>query len=192
MVRNPKKVLFIEGTRNDKNGNLGQGYSILLRQRLSMKMPHIVMSNGIAKAIDKFKNSNQTNDNLLLIDLDGKGELIRQGDYRQTKIDKKRRHEINSHEFVFFMVQKIEAWFLSQPEILKDVFKKDFTKIPFDHPSKIEHPDEVLMELTRELKSNSYHKVKHGSRLLAKLNLAKLATDFDDVKELVDVLGGEV
>ena len=189
MVRNPKKILFIEGTRNDKNGNLGQGYSLLLRQKLSLKMPHIVMSNGIAEAIDKFKNSNRTNANLLLIDLDGKGDLIRQGDYRQTKIDKRVRHDINSYQYVFFMVQKMEAWFLSQPEILKDVFKKEFKKIPFDHPSKIEQPDEVLMELTRELKSNSYHKVNHGSRLLGKLNLAKLETDFEDVKELVDVLG---
>ena len=122
-----------------------------------------------------FKNAQAIPHKAAIIDLDGKGSSIRQGHYDVAKGNKKSLHGITTVDVVYFMVQKMEAWFLSQPEILKEYFGKDFNDIPFDHPSKIENPDTELMRMTQNLKAKSYHKVRDGSRLLGKLDLHNLS-----------------
>ena len=57
----------------------------------------------------------------------------------------------------FFMVQAMEAWFLSQPEILNEYYKKDL-KIPKKHASEIRKPDVKLKELTADSPKKEYHK----------------------------------
>jgi hypothetical protein len=187
MIGRSNKVLFIEGTADDTNGALRIGFGNLLKQELDGKMPRIIMGNGVSETINHFKNK-QSPQKATLIDLDGKGTNITQGNYDQAKTSKRKLHNLSSSDLVYFMVQKMEAWFLSQPDVLKKYFGKEFNKIPFDHPSKIELPDDILMDLTKELKFKSYHKVRDGSRLLEKLDLSKLKSSFPDVKELVEKL----
>lgn len=188
MVSRSKKVIFIEGTRDDTNGDLGKGFSYLLKQKLALRMPRVIMGNGISETINKYKNAASYSLKTALIDLDGKGELIRQGNYIPTKESKRTSHQLTKDDLVYFMVQKMEAWFLSQPSILKDHFKKDFNNIPFDHASKIENPEKQLMDMTSEFKDKGYHKVRDGSRLLEKLDLGLLENTFSDVKELITKL----
>lgn len=185
MVSRSTKVLFIEGTSDDTNGDLGRGFSALLKQKLASKMPRVIMGNGISETIDKYKNAKSYSLITVLVDLDGKGDMIRQGEFASSIETKRNYHELTDKDLIYFMIQKMESWFLSQPNVLKDYFKKEFKKIPFDHVSKIESPDIELMKMTRDLKFKSYHKVRDGSRLLERLNLEQLENTFPDVKEMI-------
>jgi Domain of unknown function (DUF4276) len=184
MTTKSERVLFIEGTTDPTNGDLRVGFSNLLSQKLSGKMPRIVMGNGVSETMDKFKHAKLIPHKTAIIDLDGKGSSITLGQYDLAKSAKRKLHHVNSSDAVYLMVQKMEAWFLSQPEILNEHFCIKI-KAPFDHPSKIENPDLELIRVTKQLKWKSYHKVRDGSRLLAKLDLPRLESVFEDVRDLI-------
>lgn len=110
-----------------------------------------------------------------------------------------------SFDRIFFMVQKMEAWILSQPEVLETCFgvgnldtktafeaqKKRLIKYP---ASSTNDPDKVLSELLRyfkvkrqgRLRSLEYGKVKHASQMLRQLDIQRLMQDFEDVRMLVE------
>ncbi len=103
------------------------------------------------------------------------------------------------------MVQKMEAWILSQPEVIERCFgalpekererfeqqKKRLFKSP---ASIIPNPDDVLKELLRcysierQGKSNTmkYKKVTHASQMLRRLDVHQLLRDFEDVRMMVE------
>ncbi len=87
----------------------------------------------------------------------------------------------------FFMVQAMEAWFLSQPDILNSYYKTDL-KIPKKHASDISKPDVELKKMTKSSVKKEYHKVRHAVELLSKLDIQKLQNDFPDFKNLLDAL----
>ena len=99
--RKKKVFLFIEGTSDDTNGDLRQGFENLLKKELAGKMPSIKLGDGMNQTIAKF--SHTKGGKFLLIDLDGvaetKAERLKQFDLPESK--------------TFFMVQAMEAWFLS-------------------------------------------------------------------------------
>jgi glycogen synthase len=120
-TKRPRKVvLYVEGTTDDTNGDLRQGFENLLKKELAGKMPSIKLGDGITQTIDKFKNTGGVK--FLLIDLDGVNE---------TKEKRLKNYDLPT-EKTFFMVQAMEAWFLSQPEMLNEFYKKDL-KIPKKH-----------------------------------------------------------
>lgn len=83
----------------------------------------------------------------------------------------------------------MEAWFISQPDILDKFHQADLTKkIPKKHASEFENPDEKLQEWTRDSKKGKYHKVRHGTALLEMLDADKLTEDFPDFKGLIKAL----
>ena len=173
--RPQKVVLFVEGTSDDTNGDLRQGFENLLKKELAEKMPRIKLGNGITQTIDKFSNTEGVK--FLLIDLDGHSD-------NKTERFKK----LNLPEpLTFFMVQAMEAWFLSQPNILNDFYKKDL-KIPQKHASEIDKPDRELRKLTKNSDKKEYHKVRHAVELLSKLDVKKLKIDFPDFNSLIEAL----
>lgn len=111
---------------------------------------------------------------------------------------------------IFFMVQMMEAWILSQPDVIeqcfgdllpqlkKGKFEKKKAKRLSKHAQAIKNPDEVLNELLqyfekpnkngipRTLKYEKGGKVKLAYQMLIKLNLQKLMRDFEDVRNLVN------
>lgn len=93
------------------------------------------------------------------------------------------------------MIQEMENWFLSQPDILDEYYGKDLTikkaiseKLPKKKASDIEHPDEKLQELTKNTKRGAYHKIRHGVELLKKLDATKLEKDIPEFKKLIEKL----
>ena len=180
-----KVILFIEGESNSPNGDLRQGFSKLLEQKLKGKLPRIILGDGKSKAIDKFKNNKLKGDLfLLLIDLD-KPESERDSDLTENEL-------LPQKDSVFYMIQEMESWFLSQPEILDTFYgidnkhKKVSEKIPEKKASDFKNPDEKLIELTKYTKKGEYHKIKHGVELLKLLNATQLEKDFSDFKNLID------
>jgi hypothetical protein len=108
-------------------------------------------------------------------------------------------------EDTFFMIQKMEAWILSQPHVIEDRFgnEKQYTitqnELPTWHDYQlIVHPDEVLdtaiqrryrdpLHKTRngDHKKAKYGKLKDAPGMIAALNLEQLAQDFSDVAALI-------
>ncbi|MCD4665211.1 MAG: DUF4276 family protein [Bacteroidales bacterium] len=114
------KVLIIEGTTDTRNGILRQGFHKLLEQKLKGKMPRIVMGDGKNQAIDKFLHSVNNKTPHLLIDLDGP-KSKRYEDIKKNNLSK-------NSDIVFYMIQEMEAWFLSQPEILDNYYHIKISK----------------------------------------------------------------
>jgi Domain of unknown function (DUF4276) len=129
---------------------------------------------------------------LLLIDLDGTV------DKKAQRI--KDNQLLDVQDFVFFMVQMMEAWILSQPEIIEKVFEyykigeaavKDDDRIFHKDIESIKQPDEVLkiilqryfvIEKAGKTKKLKYGKLKHAPDLIQNLDIQKLREVFNDVK----------
>ncbi len=176
-----KYVLYIEGTTDDTNGDLRQGFSSLFSQKLEGKMPRIRMAEGKSQAINKFKKPLPNDKPLLVIDLD-------KPDSFKTAFLKEEDLEDQSTK-IFFMVQEMEAWFLSQPAILDDFYNHEISSRIKRRPVEIENPSDELIRLTKNIpKKEHYHKVRHGVELLKLLNLDNLMNEFNDVKNLIEFL----
>jgi len=184
-----KKLLIIEGGDKRKvNGDLKKGFEKLLNQRLSDNSPKIVLGGGKFQSIHQFKtNAQKANFIFLLIDLDAT-ETERENDVAKNNLQ-------NLSNSIFYMIQSMEAWFLSQPNILDDFFGKDSNsnkkisnKIPKKKASQIPNPYEFLKNLTKNSKRGTYHKIKHAVGLLILLDAPKLEEDFIDFKRLIESL----
>ena len=180
-MKRQKYVLYIEGTADDTNGDLRQGFSSLLSQELEDLMPRIKMTDSKSQAINKFKKPFPNDNPLLIIDLD-KPEI-----HKATLIKEENLEEESKK--VFFMVQEMEAWFLSQPNILDNFYNYKISPRIRRKLVEIENPSDELVRLTKNLpKKERYHKVRHGVQLLKLLNLKDLMKEFSDVKNLIEFL----
>jgi Domain of unknown function (DUF4276) len=175
-----KVVLFIEGTTDETNGDLRQGFERLLAKEANLqgKMPRIVLGNGISQTIDKFINAHEDH-KFVMVDMDGNY------DKREEKL---KFHKVENED-TFFMVQAVEAWFLSQPLVLNAFYKKDLSdKITKKAASDFSKPDKELQRITKDTVRKEYHKVRHAVELLPLLDAKKLAQDFPDYKRLIETL----
>lgn len=180
-------VVFVEGSRSTDNGDLRNGFGRLLRQANLRQMPLVVMCDDTHGAIRKFEQETGNPKSrfqrvLLLVDLDGPDA---------TRTAWLSGHKLTDHaDQVFFMVQKMEAWFLSQPDMLHVFYQPRLAHaLPSTPPAQVVHPDRVLKHCTGTLpRKGPYHKTGHGARLLELLDLAKLKADFPDVANLLAAL----
>jgi len=97
------KVLFIEGTSDDTNGDLKQGFNKLLSQKLKGNMPKIIMGDNTTETLRKFRNY-KDGKGFVLIDLD---------DCEPKKASRLEEYKLKTGKYVFFMIQEMEARFLS-------------------------------------------------------------------------------
>lgn len=178
MATGGNKTLFIEGTSDDSNGDLRQGFNKLLSQKLIGFMPRIVMGDNTPQTIKKFINCK--NRGFALVDLDSPESE------RHAKVE---LYNLAGNDSLFFMIQEMESWFLSQPDVLDNFYGHDISKrIPQKNVKDIKNPAEFLMEITRHTKKGKYHKVKHGVELLKKLDANKLEECFSDFASLIQNL----
>lgn len=168
-------VLIIEG----KPGQLRQGFISLFEKKLKGKMPKIIMGSNNTDTIDELsRKSQEPKKRFALIDLDAPKEK-KQNRIIELKIPEKHQKS------VYFMIQEMEAWFLSQPEILDAYFRMDISKkIPKKNPEDIEKPSQKLSEYT----DKKYHKVNDAIKLLELLDVNKLEKSFSDFSLLIKAL----
>ncbi|MDX2284472.1 MAG: DUF4276 family protein [Bacteroidia bacterium] len=176
-------VLFIEGTSDSSNGDLRRGYRKLIGQAAVRTMPRIVMGGNKPETIRKFLKHTFPAQGLLLIDLDAPEAAL---EHQLAELGlQDQRH------FAFFMIQEMEAWFLSQPGILADYYQDPgiasrMTRRP---PREVPDPKAEMQHLTRKHPAKgAYHAVRDGTELLARLNLAQLRQDFPQVDRLIQAL----
>ncbi|TAE24746.1 MAG: DUF4276 family protein [Cytophagales bacterium] len=107
---------------------------------------------------------------------------------------------------IFFMVQKMDAWILSQPTIIDEEYglaRRNAPKIQAklavhkqSKPHEIRNPDKeigVLMgyyeqERRGQWKKLKYSKTRSVRSLLPRLDINQLQQDFEDVRRFVTVL----
>lgn len=179
-------VIFVEGSRKTDNGDLRNGFGRLLRQANLRQMPLIVMCDDMHGAIRKFEQETAKANSafrrvLLLVDLDGPSA---------SRAAWLATHGLTAHAaHIFFMVQKMEAWFLSQPTMVQDFYRPKLAHaLPKAAPEQVPHPDRVLEHCTAGTRKGRYHKTGHGALLLAQLRLADLQAIFSDVSQLLQAL----
>ncbi len=179
-------VIFVEGSRNADNGDLRNGFGKLLGQAAVRQRPQIIMGSDTDGAIRLFRLKLARPDTasqrvLLLVDLDGPE------DTRTAWLTAK--NLLPHAAQVFFMVQKMEAWFLAQPAMLHGYYGPDLPHtLPVAAPALVPHPDWALERCTTGTRKGRYHKTRDGARLLALLRLPDLQTAFPDVARLVAAL----
>jgi hypothetical protein len=177
-VKQLVRILFIEGSKDDTSGSLSQGFTKLFEKVLKGSMPRIIMGDGISTTSNKFVKNQRSKYAFLLIDSDGDETTLeqRRKDYSLTE----------KSEFVFFMIQEVEAWFISQPEIIDNYFGKGVSKtLPKKKPKDIEKPSLILQQATKNTKKGKYHKIAHCVDLLEMLDPVKLKDDFPQFKNLI-------
>jgi hypothetical protein len=176
-----EKVLIIEGASDERNGILRQGFHKLLIQKLEGRMPRIIMGDGKKQAIDKYLNYRNERDPSLLIDLDQDGS--------QREVDLRDNNLFGKVDHVYYMIQEMEAWFLSQPENLDKFYcTKVSSKIPPRPAQDIPNPSDLLNKIVVSITRKRYHKVIHAVELLKLLDASQLINDFEDFRKLIERL----
>ena len=176
--KNDSKGLFIEGETSEAIASLRQGFNKLFNQSLSGKMPKIYMGDGITTTIRKFKNNTRNGISFLLIDLD---------DLEENKDSKIQELALKDHsDNVFWMVQEMEAWFLSQPAVIDEIYGKGISnKITSKRAQLFEKPSMELARITAGSRKGKYQKVAHAVELLEKLDARQLRIDFPEFDALI-------
>lgn len=175
------KILFIEGSSETKNGNLRKAFGKLLEQKLKGNMPRIKMGDDKHKTLDFYNNYDERSKAFVLIDLD-EDESKKNEQLKQSNLSVE-------NDNVYFMIQEMEAWFISQSNILISYFGNEVeNRIPKGDPKKITKPSQVLYEIAKDTKRKKYHKVRDAEQLLQLLDANQLCNDFEDFKNLVDEL----
>ena len=184
-----KKVIYIEGTSETDNGSLRNAFSALFEKELKGGMPHVIMGDGKEQTIEKFLSKPLVADEhrYLLIDSDQpllddtKQKILKE--IRDRKVNKKIEPTENN---VFFMVQEVEAWILSQPNVLKLVgIKTD--SVPQCHAGSISKPSNVLSDVYRK-SGKQYHKVRDFVRVFTLLDTQQLKKDFEEFRLFIETL----
>lgn len=182
-----KTILFVEGEPNSPNGDLRKGFSGLLSAKLAGNMPRIIMGGGKTKTIEKFKNNTLSDYALALLDLDNPEEK------RDEDLSAYGLTELSAN--VFYMIQEMESWFLSQPLLLDNYFGKDretgkkvSEKMTKAKPETIVDPKGELKKITKNTPRGVYNEITHAIDLLKSLDVAKLEGDFKEFKKLIEKL----
>lgn len=155
----------------------------------------IEMGAGEKNACKIFKNAVKKNNCSLLIDLDGA---------KQTRGNRLRDLEIDDYaDFVFFMIQQMEAWILSQPTCIEkgmSFFNREknelhlsddliFKQLPYDISNPASKLNTILLRYYSFhkkgiKKKKKYGKLKDSPLFIENLDAKELADTFEDVASL--------
>jgi hypothetical protein len=201
-------TIFVEGaTLEHANHNAqtmanSQRFRESFRRLFSSAFPNhdelrIMIENGSSnnQTVTFFKNAAAENaQTLLLLDLDASKPE------RNNRLNNLELTDLKSR--VFFMIQKMEAWILSQPDKIEACFThyrygnariSEDSNLAGIHPENIRHPDDLLntilsryfryqkQDKTLKLKYRG-GKLKLAPELIELLDFEQLSADFDDVR----------
>jgi hypothetical protein len=160
-----------------------------VKENISLK----IEMRGSYKAVIDFKKQPLSHHILALIDFD----VFQRGDESFDAIQGYR-------EFIFFMVQAMESWILSQPDAIERAFEpykvdrqpiEENRHIKSVAPELISSPDKVLDTLLKEhfrqekkgrVLPIKYKKLGNSHVLLEQLDIHRLKEQFIDVKNLLN------
>ncbi len=191
----------------DNSEKLRESFHNLLSQIIDNKLFNLVIEMGASytNAAKFFKAAIEKHSNqLLIIDLDAP---------KSQKVEKLKELDLQKYnEFVFFMVQEMEAWILSQPEIIDRYLSEKYHRercseklyehnlLINRHPEDINNPSDVLQIIMKryftvvkrgQKKKKGYGKLKDAPDLLKKLDGETLKQTFSDLSNLYNKLNNK-
>ena len=182
-----QKVIYIEGTSDTDNGNLRKAFSLLFEKELAGKMPKIIMGDGKNQTIDKFHSTplKHGESRFLLFDSDmpapDKAAICTE--FNEAKPNRKLDATTDN---TFLMIQEVEAWILSQPDILKNAGVKT-SSFKTANVESISKPSEKLADLYRKSKKE-YSKTSEFVKIFPLLDSARLKESCPEYKALIENL----
>lgn len=181
------KTIYIEGSSETDNGNLRKAFSCLFEKELSGNMPRIIMGDGKDQTIDKFHSTpvKPGERRFLLFDSDKampNKQLICQ-EYNDAKPNRKVDATADN---TFLMIQEVEAWILSQPDVLSAA-GIDMSKFKIPDVETISKPSEKLKELYKH-SNKVYTKVSEFVKIFPQLDSSRLKSSCPEYKSLIMAL----
>lgn len=174
--------IFVEGGANEKNGSLRVAFGQLFRPVGGRHRVQFKMCKDTDEAIKQFRAEQEGRSRIfdrayLLIDLEGT---------ESQRTERLRQKALTAYaDQIFFMVQKMEAWFLSQPQVVRNFYRQGCGALPTRPAHEVPNPDTILGHATDGTQKGRYHKVSHAVMLLPDLHLPTLRNAFPDVERLV-------
>lgn len=206
-------TIYVEGIQSQDPTILTIDNSPVFRENLHKLFSQLLSPEEFNLKVQPFGTVTQTENMLkeiekkglhaaVLIDLDG---------VKEKRKERLNGYELRDTEKIFFMIQEMEAWILSQVDKIEAFGKDEGLErkkvnktissnflLKGKHPEEIEKPSEKLKtilrqyfdeERTRRGKTRKtgkrYSKAKDAPKLIGLLELQKLAQDFDEVERLV-------
>lgn len=206
-------IKLIEDTQEHRTRRIQFQKSLMNTQRLRLSLYNLLsqgidnqairvkieLGSGEKQTVNFFKSQPNA---YLLIDMDGKKES------RSKRLAYFNLEEENFKDKIYFMIQKMEAWILSQPDKIEETFApnkksqitesiEDYKTIKGKHPEQILHPDDVLKVILRRFFKDSegedlkYGKLSIAPLLLENLDIKRLRKTFEDVDKLLNTINTE-
>jgi hypothetical protein len=209
-------TIYIEGVYSENTTVLAVDNTAVFRESFYKLLSQKLSPTDFNLIIQPFGTITQTKKRLelieehksnavILIDLDGPKEKIPDRLARYQPLDTRR---------IFFMIQEMEAWILSQVDKIEEFGttegltrkkeKQDIRSNPLlknKHPEEIEKPSEKLKTIfsqyfesvkvvrgQQKIKKKQYSKAKDGPKLIGLLDLERLMQDFEEVQRLIDYI----
>lgn len=214
-------TIYIEGVQGGESKNnaaltvdnsavFRESFHKLFSQQLSPTNFNLIIQpfGSITRAREMLGRIEEAETNaVILIDLDGP---------KEEREERLKRYSSFDTTKIFFMIQEMEAWILSQVDKIEEfginegltrkIANEDIKNnslIKNKHPEEISKPSKTLDTIFRQyfrvirirggkekLKGKRYLKAKDGPKLIGLLELQFLMEDFDEVRRLIDYIQG--
>jgi len=192
--------IYVEGGGDGKAGKteirrgFGEFLSQLRDHARSQRIRWSVFACGSRRdAFDDFRTAIRTNPNVfnvLLVDSDGP---VSDAPWRHLQNTVGWQKPEADDDQCQLMVQVMEAWLVADVEALKHFYGQDFRETAIPRQQNVEQIEKTDLEraldnATRHTKKGRYHKIKHGAKLLAKVDPAIVREKAQHCKQLFTTL----
>ncbi|MGB0383916.1 MAG: DUF4276 family protein [Ardenticatenaceae bacterium] len=187
--------IYVEGGGDSRNqkAQIRQGFSKFLRKALGKNIK-VIACGSRTHTFRDFKNALKRHPNafnVLLVDSEGPVRKIPWEHLRERDGWQKPPHTTN--EQCHLMVQMMEAWLIADLKALKEFYQQGFNANPIPKTRNIEkiskkQLEQALKSATKKTKKGTYHKMKHGPIILARIDVNKVRAASAHCDRLLTVL----
>lgn len=180
-------TIYIEGSSDTDNGNLRKAFSLLFEKELLGCMPHIIMGDGKNQTVDKFHSTPLKPNEVRFLLFDSDEASPDKAAICMAFNNAKPNRKIDANkENTYLMIQEVEAWILSQPQILSNVGVK-CSGFKVQDVESISKPSEKLGELYKK-SGKVYTKVREFVKIFPLLDSALLRQSCQEYDMLIKCL----
>ena len=194
-------AIYMEGGGDDKGGkaSLRQGMDALLRPlkeaaRAKALRWKLVPCGGRDKALQGFRNAAVNGDDAIVVLLvDAEGPVNRAP---RSHLESRDGWDMSfaSEDKIHLMAQVMETWIIADPDALSTYYGQNFNGNVLPRMTNLEEVakedvERVLDQATEHTRKGQYHKIKHASELLKRIDVERVKQRCPHCARLFNVLG---